>query len=138
MRKKCVCTSAAARRNLFVTRIFVNRSSKVSSNGASVRQATPEEIQALADKVMAQIAAIYARHDIEPNAVQQQMLASHVRAMAQRSLTGEPLPEVEEELFEDISPETMQLAQQIVDLFGNLPREEAWLLSVHIEVARSN
>ena len=28
--------------------------------------------------------------------------------------------------------------QQVVDLFGNLPREEAWLLSVHIEVARSN
>ncbi|POW58967.1 glycine dehydrogenase [Candidatus Pantoea alvi] len=138
MRKKCVCTSGARRRNLFVTRIFVNRSSKVSSNGASVRQATPEEIQALTDKVMAQIAAIYAQHDIAPNAVQQQMLASHVRAMALRSLTGEPLPEVEAELFEDISPETMQLAQQVVDLFGNLPREEAWLLSVHIEVARSN
>lgn len=110
----------------------------MSSNGASVRQATPEEIQALADKVMAQIAAIYARHAIAPNAVQQQMLASHVRAMALRSLTGEPLPKVEAELFEDISPETMQLAQQVVDLFGNLPREEAWLLSVHIEVARSN
>ena len=110
----------------------------MSSNGASVRQATPEEIQALTDKVMAQIAAIYAQHDIAPNAVQQQMLASHVHAMALRSLTGEPLPEVEAELFEDISPETMQLAQQVVDLFGNLPREEAWLLSVHIEVARSN
>lgn len=110
----------------------------MSSNGASVQQATPEEIQVLADKVMTQIAAIYAQHDIEPNAVQQQMLASHVRAMALRSLTGEPLPEVEAELFEDISPETMQLAQQVVDLFGNLPREEAWLLSVHIEVARSN
>ena len=110
----------------------------MSSNGASVRQASPEEIQALADRVLAQIAAIYARQNIQPNAVQQQMLASHVRAMALRSLTGEALPEVEAELFEDISPETMELAQQVVDLFGNLPREEAWLLSVHIEVARSN
>ncbi len=87
---------------------------------------------------MAQIAAIYAQHDIEPNAVQHQMLVSHVRAMALRSLTGEPLPEIEAEIFEDISPETMQLEQQVVDLFGNLPREEAWLLSVHIKVARSN
>ncbi|HCV75155.1 MAG TPA: glycine dehydrogenase, partial [Pseudomonas sp.] len=25
-----------------------------------------------------------------------------------------------------------------VDLFGNLPREEAWLLSVHFEVAKAN
>lgn len=109
----------------------------MSSNGASVQQVTPEEIQTLADKVMGQIAIIYARHGIKPNEVQQQMLASHVRAMALRSLTREPLPDVEAELFEDITPETMQLAQQVVDLFGNLPVEEAWLLSVHIEVARS-
>lgn len=103
-----------------------------------LKQSTPEAIQALADKVLSQIAAIYAVHHIEANAVQQQMLASHVRAMASRSLTGEALPEVEAELFEDISPETMALAQQVVDLFGNLPKEEAWLLSVHIEVARAN
>ena len=38
-----------------------------------------------------------ARHNIIPNAVQEQMLTSHVRAMAHRSVTGEPLPEVEAE-----------------------------------------
>ncbi|PPS64824.1 hypothetical protein CRX72_05070 [Pantoea sp. BRM17] len=63
---------------------------------------------------------------------------SHVQAMASRSLSGEALPEVEAELFDDIPPDSLQLAQQIVDLFGNLPVEEAWLLSVHIEVAKSN
>lgn len=108
------------------------------SNTVPVNQTTPDEIQALAEKVIAQIKTIYASHDIHPNAVQEQMLVSHVRAMASRSLTGEPLPEVDESLFEDISPETMRLAQQVVDLFGNLPVEEAWLLSVHIEVAREN
>ncbi|AUX95537.1 glycine dehydrogenase [Mixta gaviniae] len=87
---------------------------------------------------MKQIEALFTAEAIYPNAVQQQMLASHVRAMALRSLTGEPLPEVEAELFEDISPASMRLAQQVVDLFGNLPREEAWLLSVHIEVAKAN
>ncbi|MGB9095769.1 glycine dehydrogenase [Erwinia sp.] len=95
-------------------------------------------IQALADKVMGQIADLFAAKAIVPNAVQLQMLTSHVKAMALRSLTGEPLPEVEEELFEDISPESMALAQQVVDLFGNLPKEEAWLLSVHFEVAKEN
>lgn len=108
------------------------------SEAVPLKQSTPEVIQALADKVLNQIAAIYTAHHIEANAVQQQMLSSHVRAMASRSLTGEALPEVEAELFEDISPETMALAQQVVDLFGNLPKEEAWLLSVHIEVAKSN
>ncbi|KGT94342.1 glycine dehydrogenase [Erwinia typographi] len=110
------------------------------NNGAvSVNTADGEQaIQALADKVMAQIAGLFSAKAIVPNAVQQQMLTSHVKAMALRSLTGEPLPEVEEELFEDISPESMALAQQVVDLFGNLPREEAWLLSVHFEVAKEN
>ena len=110
------------------------------NNGAvSVnRDESEQAIQTLADKIMAQIADLFAAKAIVPNAVQQQMLASHVKAMALRSLTGEPLPEVEEELFEDISPESMALAQQVVDLFGNLPKEEAWLLSVHFEVAKEN
>ena len=108
------------------------------SDAVPLKPSTPEAIQALADKVMNQIAALDAAHHIAANAVQQQMLASHVRAMAARSLTGEALPDVEAELFEDISPETMALAQQVVDLFGNLPVEEAWLLSVHFEVAKSN
>ncbi|QKJ88785.1 Glycine dehydrogenase [Paramixta manurensis] len=100
--------------------------------------ASPEEIQALADNVMTQIGELFAARNIHPNAVQQQMLSSHVRAMALRSLTGESLPEVEAELFEDISVESTELAQQVVDIFGNLPVEEAWLLSVHFEVAKEN
>jgi len=111
----------------------------VNNGAVSVnRDESEQAIQTLADRVMAQIADLFAAKAIVPNAVQQQMLASHVKAMALRSLTGEPLPEVEEELFEDISPESMALAQQVVDLFGNLPKEEAWLLSVHFEVAKEN
>lgn len=108
------------------------------NNSAVQKPASETEIDALAERVMKQIAQLFSAEAIYPNAVQQQMLVSHVRAMARRSLTGEPLPEVEAELFEDISPESMRLAQQVVDLFGNLPREEAWLLSVHFEVAKSN
>ena len=108
------------------------------SNGTLSATEHSGEIQALAEKVMTQITELFAARAITPNAVQQQMLTSHIRAMALRSLTGEPLPEVEEELFEDISPESLALAQQVVDLFGNLPKEEAWLLSVHFEVAKEN
>ncbi|ROR13532.1 glycine dehydrogenase [Erwinia sp. JUb26] len=108
------------------------------SNGTLSATERSDEIQALAEQVMTQIAGLFAERTIVPNAVQQQMLTSHVKAMALRSLTGEPLPEVEAELFEDISAESMVLAQQVVDLFGNLPKEEAWLLSVHFEVAKEN
>lgn len=111
----------------------------MTNGAASARNiATPAEIQALAAKVLAQIDQLFTAQQIHPNPVQQQMLASHVKAMALRSLTGEPLPEIEAELFEEISPRSVQLAQQIVDLFGNLPQEESWLLSVHFDVAREN
>lgn len=117
----------------------VKEGRKLDNAAVSINTANEERaIQALADKVMAQIADIFAAQKIYPNPVQQQMLTSHVRAMALRSITGEPLPEVEADLFEDISAASMALAQQVVDLFGNLPVEEAWMLSVHFEVAKEN
>lgn len=108
------------------------------SNETRLATAQSDEIELLAQRVMVQIADLFAARSITPNPVQQQMLTSHVRAMALRSLTGEPLPEVEADLFDDISAESMALAQQVVDLFGNLPVEEAWLLSVHFEVAKES
>jgi len=112
----------------------------VSNGTAPAGAATQQDdaIQALAAQVMGKIAHLFSARNIHPNPVQQQMLTSHVRAMALRSVTGEGLPDVEAELFEDISSQSMTLAQQVVDLFGNLPKEEAWLLSVHFEVAKEN
>ena len=96
------------------------------------------EIGELADRMLAQVYALLSEHHIIPNAVQEQMLTSHVRAMAHRSVTGEPLPEVDASLFDEISAESMALARDIEAAFGNLPEEEAWLLSVHFEVAKDN
>ena len=96
------------------------------------------QIGDLAERMLAQVYALLRHHQIIPNTVQQQMLTSHVRAMAHRSVTGEPLPEVDASLFDEISAESMALAREVVAAFGNLPDEEAWLLSVHFEVAKDN
>ncbi len=88
--------------------------------------------------VLAEITAMLNAENIFTNAVQQQMLTSHIRAMVLRSITGEPLPEVDKSLFDEISAHSMQMAQQVVDKFPNLPIEEAYLLSVHFEVAKDN
>lgn len=96
------------------------------------------QIGDLAERMLAQVYALLRHHQVIPNAVQQQMLTSHVRAMAHRSVTGEPLPEVDASLFDEISAESMALAREVVAAFGNLPDEEAWLLSVHFEVAKDN
>ncbi len=92
----------------------------------------------LAERMLAQVYALLSDQNITPNAVQQQMLTSHVRAMAHRSVTGEPLPDVDASLFDEISADSMALARDVVAAFGNLPEEEAWLLSVHFEVAKDN
>ncbi|MFJ5408258.1 glycine dehydrogenase [Pectobacterium punjabense] len=97
-----------------------------------------EQTATLAERMLAQIYTLLSHHGIAPNAIQQQMLTSHVRAMAHRSVTGEPLPDVDASLFDEISPESMGLAHDVVAEFGNLPEEEAWLLSVHFEVAKNN
>ncbi|EOB9989740.1 glycine dehydrogenase [Cronobacter sakazakii] len=111
------------------------------NNGAVMNNAGcqhAEDAATLAGRMLDEVYALLERHQITPNAVQRQMLSSHVRAMAHRSVTGEPLPEVEESLFEEISEGSMALAREIVAQFGNLPDEEAWLLSVHFEVAKEN
>ncbi|HEY1843802.1 MAG TPA: glycine dehydrogenase [Buttiauxella sp.] len=109
------------------------------NNGAvKVSEAGSTEATELTEKVQTFINSLLGARGITPNAVQEQMLTSHVRAMAHRSLTGEPLPEVEESLFEEISPDSLAMAKEVVDQFGNLPIEEAWLLSVHFEVAKDN
>lgn len=97
-----------------------------------------EQSRQLADRMLLWIDELLQRHNIIPNAVQTQMLTSHVRAMAHRSVTGEPLPEVDAGLFDEISADSMRLARAVVAEFANLPDEEAWLLSVHFEVAKEN
>lgn len=97
------------------------------NNGAVTH--VPEEqatlTEQLADKMLQQVFALLSRRNIVPNDVQEQMLTSHVRAMAHRSISGEPLPEVDASLFEEISEDSMMLAREVVAQFGNLPDEEA-------------
>ncbi|MGW1443354.1 glycine dehydrogenase [Serratia rhizosphaerae] len=89
-------------------------------------------------QLLADITEMLNAEKIYTNEVQQQMLESHVRAMVLRSITGEPLPEVDKSLFDEISQHSMQLAQRVVDQLKTLPIEEAYLLSVHFEVAKDN
>jgi len=103
-----------------------------------IEQADISRAATITTQVLADITAMLSAKDIFTNAVQQQMLESHIRAMVLRSITGEPLPEVDKSLFDEISAESMQMAEQVVDKFATLPIEEAYLLSVHFEVAKDN
>ncbi|NDL63521.1 glycine dehydrogenase [Acerihabitans arboris] len=107
----------------------------VSASGEDDRGALSA---ALTEKVLAEIMNMLEARGIQANPVQEQMLNSHVRAMVMRSLTGEPLPEIDKSLFDEISADSMVMAEKVVNLLDNLPIEEAYLLSVHFEVAKDN
>ncbi|WP_102396266.1 transcriptional regulator [Enterovibrio norvegicus] len=77
-------------------------------------------------------------HNIYPDELQQKMLATHIKAMVWRSQSGETLPELELEMFEEISALSLTLAEQTCSWLHNLAYEEAHLLSVHFEVAKEN
>ena len=107
-----------------------------SVNGAGQREF--KDAAATTEQILKDIQAMQSAKNIYTTDVQLQMLTSHVKAMVLRSITGEPLPEVEKELFDEISADSMHMAEVVVSWFGNLPIEEAYLLSVHFEVARDN
>ncbi|MBI6547759.1 PRD domain-containing protein [Xenorhabdus sp. VLS] len=94
--------------------------------------------ETVSQEVLALIEICLATKGAYTTSVQQQMLASHVKAMVIRAKTGEALPEVDLSLFDEISPESIKLAAQIVETLPNLAVEEVYLLSVHFEIARSN
>ncbi|WP_208609930.1 hypothetical protein [Gilliamella mensalis] len=72
------------------------------------------------------------------NDVQKAMLYSHIKAMVERAKNLEKLPKVDPMLFDEISEESLLLARKTIELFNNLPMEEAYLLAVHYEVAKAN
>ncbi|HGM4723987.1 glycine dehydrogenase [Serratia marcescens] len=109
-----------------------------SASIKEIEQSDVSEAGAIAARVLVDITAMLNAENIYTNAVQQQMLESHIRAMVLRSITGEPLPEVDKSLFDEISAESMQMAERVVNQFDTLPIEEAYLLSVHFEVAKDN
>ncbi|MDR2291257.1 MAG: glycine dehydrogenase [Serratia marcescens] len=109
-----------------------------SASIKEIEQFDVSEAGEITARVLADITAMLNAENIYTNAVQQQMLESHIRAMVLRSITGEPLPEVDKSLFDEISAESMQMAERVVNQFGTLPIEEAYLLSVHFEVAKDN
>lgn len=97
-----------------------------------------QEIDQQTQLTLLQISNMLNKHGICQDDVQKQMLASHIKAMVRRSKTGEPLPDIDLSLFDEISAFSLARAKEVVALFDNLAFEEAHLLSVHFEVAKEN
>jgi PRD domain protein (TIGR03582 family) len=109
----------------------------LGENMGEVAQVSEIEIQALAQRVLGQITEVLEADNKYLSDVQQMKMDSHIKAMARRSLTGEGLPDFDADLFDEISAPAMRLSEAVTAMFGNLPKKEALLLSIHFEMAKN-
>lgn len=77
-------------------------------------------------------------NNIEPNKTQVVVLANHLGDMIDRSKKHEKLMDVDVSLFDQVSPEALQIAQDVVDQISGLADSEKYVLSIHFETAKNN
>lgn len=68
---------------------------------------------------------------------QLQVLCNHLIEMLKRSRSGETLPAVDPAMFSEVSQQSLDLAQQVVDNVGHLGASEKYVLSIHFEAAKN-
>lgn len=75
---------------------------------------------------------------IEPTELQWTILINHLNEMLKRSKEQETIPEVDPEMFSEVSKEALQLADGVVRKIDNLSQDEMYVLSIHFETAKQN
>ena len=75
---------------------------------------------------------------IEPTELQWTILINHLNEMLKRSKEQETIPEVDPEMFSEVSKEALQLADGVVRKIDNLSQDEMYVLSIHFETAKKN
>jgi PRD domain protein (TIGR03582 family) len=73
---------------------------------------------------------------IEPTELQWTILINHLNEMLKRSKEQETIPEVDPEMFSEVSKEALQLADGVVRKIDNLSQDEMYVLSIHFETAK--
>lgn len=96
------------------------------------------EIAEDVQNVMQEIADELSNLHIVPSVLQWQILLNHVNEMVMRSKEKTTIPQVDAQLFSEISPASLQLAEKIVTRIGHLAQDEKYLLSIHFEAAKGN
>lgn len=92
------------------------------------------ELEELIDWLSGELAAA----KIEPTELQWTILINHLNEMIKRSKEQETIPEVDPEMFNEVSNEALKLADGVVRKIDNLSQDEMYVLSIHFETAKQN
>lgn len=92
------------------------------------------ELEALIDWLDKELSAA----NIQPTDLQWTILINHLNEMFRRSKEQDRIPEVDPEMFSEVSSVALNLADGVVKSIGNLPQDEKYVLSIHFETAKQN
>ena len=93
-----------------------------------------QELEELIDWLKKELALV----KIEPTELQWTILINHLNEMLKRSKEQETIPEVDPEMFSEVSKEALQLADGVLRKIDNLSHDEMYVLSIHFETAKQN
>lgn len=93
-----------------------------------------QELEELIDWLREELALA----NIEPTELQWTILINHLNEMLKRSKEQETIPEVDPEMFSEVSKEALHLADGVVRKIDNLSQDEMYVLSIHFETAKQN
>ncbi|MGX6445486.1 PRD domain-containing protein [Neobacillus sp. K501] len=78
------------------------------------------------------------KSEIKMNDAQCLSLVSHLSAMVYRSINKEPINPIDKEMFNEVSSESINLAEMVSSKLPDLHEDEKYLLSIHFESAKMN
>ncbi|MBO0451998.1 MULTISPECIES: PRD domain-containing protein [Enterococcus] len=93
-----------------------------------------EELESLINWLKEELSAV----NIAPTELQWTILINHLNEMLKRSKEQERIPEVDPEMFSEVSQEALRLADGVVQKISNLTQDEMYVLSIHFETAKQN
>lgn len=92
------------------------------------------------EKVIKFTYSLLDKHNLKPTAVQQKVLINHLSEMVDRAKENRELESVDPSIFNQVSNESMQIAQDIVNFVekvaGKLAASEKYVLSIHFEAMK--
>lgn len=94
--------------------------------------ANPKILKKLLDDCLLKMKDIGAN----PDENQIQILTNHLSEMLDRSIKSSSFMEIDKDAFQELSPESLSAASDIVDEVGNLSEDEKFVLAVHFEIAK--
>ena len=90
------------------------------------------------EEVVAHTLSLMSVQAIVPTEIQVVVLTNHLNEMVKRARLSEKMMMIDPSMFSDVSSESLALATEVVQMIGNLPEDELYLLSIHFETAKYN